>query len=294
LSKACLFFLSLILLLGAVAPASAESANPGQLSSWKVVKKKAFPNYNVEILERWMMGKFPRIDSMKARIVPKEGGSVTEFEATWLTPDPREFVVGWKEGQVLDMNGDGLEDLVLRSSTGGAHCCYSYDIFSLAKPLKKLGEVELQDCGEQIVLHDLNGDKKPEIISCDAKFTYLGDLPYAQSPFPPAIYTLGLSGYERADQAFKQVYQEDLARQRQILQQGFKPAAALQIATDYFLMGDEKKGWEEFNALYQGADKEKIRLQLLQKMGLKIPGAESAPANPLGSSAAPVESTESL
>lgn len=286
-------FLAVLLVGGS---AWSQDSGSGQLSSWKVVKKKNFPNYKVEILERWMMGKFPRVDSMKARIVPKEGGSVTEFEATWLTPDPKEFVVGWDDSKTLDMNADGLEDLVLRNSTGGAHCCYSYDIFSLTKPFKKIGEVELQDCGEQIVLHDLNGDKKPEIISCDARFTYLGNLPYAQSPFPPAVYTLGLSGYERADKAFKQVYLEDIAKQREILKKGYKPASALQIVTDYFLMGDEKKAWEEFEALYQGEDKEKIRLQLLQKMGLTPPGAETAPQKPLGlfdqlQKAAPKEAT---
>lgn len=276
--------LALVLALGEPFPVYAQgedSAATSQLTAWKVVKSKVYPNYKVEILERWTTGKWPRRDSMKARIVPKEGGAVTEYTGTWLTPDPREFVVDWKEGQLLDVTGDKSEDLVLQNSTGGAHCCYSYVIFSLTKPLRQIGSIDLQDCGEKIRLYDLNGNGKPEIISCDARFTYLGDLPYSESPFPPAIYTLGLSGYERADQAFKPVYQQDINRLREILQKGYKPSVALQIVTDYFMMGDEKKGWEEFEALYKGKDKDKIRVQLAQKLGspaIPSPEGETQPA----------------
>jgi hypothetical protein len=233
-----------------------------------VVRSKDFPKYKVEIQERWQMGKYPRVDAMKARIVPKDGSPVTELTGTWLTPDPREFAADWKEGQVLDMTGDGVEDLMLRISSGGAHCCYSYVVFSLAKELKRIGEVELQDCGEKIRLYDLDGNNKPEILTCDARFIYLGNLPYSESPFSPAIYTLGLNGYERADKAFKQVYQADIDRQRQTLAGGYRPAAALQIVTDYLLIGEEAKAWEEFEKLYQGQDKEQVKLQLMQKMGL--------------------------
>lgn len=255
-----------------------------ELTSWKLVRQKDFPNYKVEIYQRWAMGKFPRIDGMKAKIIPKAGGPATEFFGTWLTPDPRDFVVDW-DGKPLDMNGDGLEDLVLRSSTGGVHCCYSYTVFSLGKELKKIGEIDMQDCGEKIRLHDLSGNGRPEILACDAGYTYLGDLPFSDSPFPPAIYALGPNGYELVDKNFPLVYQQDILNQRAVLAKGYRPAAVLQIVTDYFLMGNETKGWEEFNKLYQGKDKEKIKLQLLQKLGLSLPTPETAPANPAAPSA---------
>lgn len=270
-------------------PAKPTEAPKQKLSSWKVSKAKTFPHYKIEILERWSMGKFPRVDSMKARIIPLAGGPVTEFEGVWITPDPKDFVEGWAGGK-LDFTGDGLEDLMIRNSTGGAHCCYSYSFFSLTKPLKTYGSIDLQDCGELIQLKDLNGNGKPEIISCDAKFTYLGNLPYSESPFPLVIYTLGAQGYERADKNFKQVYLADIEKQKQILAKGYKPSAALQIVTDYFLMGEESKGWEEFEKLYQGKDKEKIKLQLLQKLGLKIqmPAPTPSPNPNLGPPTAPI------
>lgn len=275
--RGVVFALGLILFLR-LAPA--QETRPVELTPWKVIRQKTFPNYKVEILQRWTKGRWPRVDSMKARIIPHDGGAVTEYSATFMTPDPRDYVIQWKGG-LLDLNGDRLEDLVLLSSTGGAHCCYSYTIYSLAKDLKKIGDLEMGDCGEKIRLADLNGNGKMEIISCDARFTYLGNLPYSESPFPPAVYTLGPNGYERADKMFQPVYQEDIKNQEQTLAQGYRPAAALQIATDYFLLGQEAKGWEAFEKYYQGQDKEKIKLQLLKRLGLKIAPA----ANPASSDA---------
>jgi hypothetical protein len=276
-------FIAAFFLLGII-PAVLYAQEPppvpqGALTSWKVVKSKEFPNYKVEIQERWQMGKYPRIDAMKARIVPKDGSPATEVTGTWLTPDPREFAADWKEGQILDLTGDSQEDLMMRISTGGAHCCYSYVAFSLGKELKKIGEVELQDCGEKIRLYDLDGNNKPELLTCDARFTYLGNLPYSESPFPPAIYNMGPNGYERADKTFKQVFQADIDQQRKTLAAGYRPAAVLQIVTDYLLMGEEAKAWEEFDKLYQGQDKEQVRTQLKEKMGLvSAPSPESLPS----------------
>jgi predicted PurR-regulated permease PerM len=289
----------IVFLLGVLPSLLQAQAPPpvpqGALTSWKVVRSKEFPNYKVEIQERWQMGKYPRVDAMKARIAPKDGSPVTELTGTRLTPDPREFAADWKEGQVLDMTGDGVEDLMLRISSGGAHCCYSYVVYSMAKELKKIGEVELLDCGEKIRVYDLDGNGKPEILTCDARFTYLGNLPYSESPFSPAVYNLGLSGFERADKAFKQVYQADIDRQRQTLAASYRPAAALQIVTDYLLMGEEAKAWEEFEKLYQGQDKEQVKLQLMQRMGL-APNPKGVPFGeepPLGAPA-PAKTPETL
>jgi hypothetical protein len=260
----------------------------GALASWKLVRAKDFPNYRVEIQERWQMGKYPRVDAMKARIIPKNGSPVTELTGTWLTPDPREYVADWKEGQIMDMTGDSMEDLMVRISTGGAHCCYNYTIYSLGKDLQKIGDLDLQDCGEKIRIYDLDGNGKPEILTCDARFTYLGNLPYSESPFPPAIYSLGPNGYERVDKTYKQVYQVDIDRQRQTLAGGFRAAAALQIVTDYLLMGDESKAWEEFDKLYQGQDKDQIKQQLRQKMGLAAAPETQAESQPAPSQKIPV------
>ncbi len=255
----------------------AEPAKKEEVTPWSVVKKKELSNYKIEISQRMTIAKFPRVESMKARIIPKDGGAVTEFEGTWVNPDPKSFLLSWKGG-LLDVDGDGVEDLILQNYSGGGHCCYTYTFYSLKTPLKKLGEVEMKDCGEKISLEDLNGDKVPELISCNPDFTYLGELPYSESPFPPAVYILKDGGYKRADRNFKTVFQSDIQAQRDALAKGYRHANALQIVADYLVLGDEASAWKEFEALYQGADKEVIKVELAKRTGLKAPAPEPKPA----------------
>ena len=262
------------------APTGLESVTP-----YEVVREKKLTNYKVEIQQRKTTGKYPRVESMKARIIPNDGGSVTQYTGTWLTPDPRSFVIGWKGGS-LDLDGDGVEDLLLQNYSGGGHCCYNYVIYSLSKPLQKLADLPMKDCGEKIGLEDLNGDKKMEILSCNPDFTYLGDQPYSESPFPPAIYSLKGGTYQRSDAEFRQVFMSDIQAQRDALAQGYRPANALQIVTDYLILGDDVQAWKEFDTLYQGADKEKIRQQLLTRTG-KAPASPAATPKPMGAPVAP-------
>jgi len=269
-------------------PAKPPETTPTGLESvtdYKVVREKKLTNYKVEIQQRMTTGKYPRVESMKARIIPNDGGSVTHYTGTWLSPDPRGFVIAWKGG-LLDLDGDGIEDLLLQNYSGGGHCCYNYVIYSLSKPLQKMGDLPMKDCGEKISLEDLNGDKKMELLSCNPDFAYLGDQPYSESPFPPAIYSLKSGVYQRADGEFRQVFMADIQAQREALAKGYRPANALQIVTDYLLLGEDAQAWQEFDTLYQGADKEKIRQQLLVRMG-KAPAPPPATPKPLGSPQAP-------
>lgn len=275
--------------LPAKLPESAPSGPVGteQVTPYTVVKEKQFPNYKVEIQQRMTIAKFPRVESMKARIIPSGGGSVTQYTGVWLNPDPKAFVIGW-EGGPLDLDGDGFEDLLLQNYSGGVHCCYNYVIYSLSKPLKKLGDIPMKDCGEKISLDDLNNDKKQEIISCNPDFTYLGDQPYAESPFPPAIYTLKNGQYVRADQEFRQVFLDDIQSQRDALAKTYRSANALQIVADYMVLGDDAQAWKEFDSLYKGPDKEKIRKQLQDRRG---GGTNTATPTNTTSSAAPLSGT---
>ncbi len=262
-------------------PESAPSSGAEQVTPYSVVKQKQFPNYKVEIQQRMTVAKYPRVESMKARIIPSGGGSVTQYTGVWLNPDPKAFVIGW-EGGPLDLDGDGFGDLLLQNYSGGVHCCYNYVIYSLAKPLKKLGDLAMKDCGEKIGLDDLNGDKKQEIISCNPDFTYLGDQPYSESPFPPAIFALKNGQYVRADREFRQVFLDDIQAQRDALAKGYRSANALQIVADYLVLGEDAQAWKEFDSLYKGSDKEKIRQQLQNRGGAKVavPTASAAPSAP--------------
>jgi hypothetical protein len=133
----------------------------------------------------------------------------------------------------------------------------------------------MKDCGEKISLEDLNGDKIPEIITCNPEFTYLGEIPYSESPFPPAIYALRNGEYLRADREFQQVFQNDIHAQRDSLAKAYRPASVLQIVTDYLLLGDEVSAWRELDGLYRGNDKDAVKAELAKRLGLKSPAPVS-------------------
>ena len=247
------------------------------LTPWTVVQKKALQNYNVEIYQRMTVAKFPRVDSMKVKLIPKSGGNGTEYEGAWINLDPQNFLIGWKGG-TLDVDGDGVEDLILQNYSGGGHCCYNYVIYSLKVPPKKLADIAMKDCGEKISLEDLNGDKIPELLSCNPEFAYLGELPYSESPFPPAIYALKDGEYKRVDRDYKKIYQADIQAQRDSLAKAYRPANVLQIVADLLILGEEKDAWKEMDALYRGADKDVIKAEMAKRMGVKSPVSETQPA----------------
>ena len=145
-------------------------------------------------------------------------------------------------------------------------------------PPKKLADIAMKDCGEKISLEDLNGDKIPELLSCNPEFAYLGELPYSESPFPPAIYALKDGEYKRVDRDYKKIYQADIQAQRDSLAKAYRPANVLQIVADLLILGEEKDAWKEMDALYRGADKDVIKAEMAKRMGVKSPVSETQPA----------------
>lgn len=47
--------------------------------------------------------------------------------------------------KLFDLNADGYKDLIIESWTGGAHCCYTYDIYSLGPAMKRIFHQFTQD-----------------------------------------------------------------------------------------------------------------------------------------------------
>ncbi|MGH7831823.1 MAG: hypothetical protein ACREP8_16800, partial [Candidatus Binatia bacterium] len=127
------------------------------------------------------------------------------------------------------------------------------------------------------------------ILACNADFTYLGKLPFSDSPFPPAVYGLKGESYQKVDREYPQVFHQDIQTQRQALAGGYNPTAVLQIVADYFLLGDEAQGWKEFETLYQGEDKEMVKMQLLQRLGKPVAVPASPPPTPGALSPKPPE-----
>lgn len=83
-----------------------------------------------------------------------------------------------------DINGDGLPELIVQKYSGGAHCCFAYDIFSLGKNLKLIDT--LFGRHSYFNFKDLDNDGKYEAIGRDWIFAYWSGS-FAGSPAPEVI-----------------------------------------------------------------------------------------------------------
>ncbi|MDH5505983.1 MAG: hypothetical protein OEZ02_02045, partial [Anaerolineae bacterium] len=86
-----------------------------------------------------------------------------------------------------DITGEGNPDVIVFSSTGGAHCCYTFHVYDMGEYPRKVMEAFTKDCGGEF--KDLEGDGVFEFITCDASFNYFTrQCCYACSPFPRVVY----------------------------------------------------------------------------------------------------------
>lgn len=283
-----LFFFMAPFFVYAASPTSQPTSAPASqaAAAWRVQKAKTFPNWKVEILTKDNPSRPLGTEGAKALIKDLNGNVKVEIKDILIEPDPKENIDGWISGTLLDLDKDGLEDLILKDFSAGAHCCYTLQIYSLGKILKKLGELKLLDCGEKIKLQDLDGDGLWEILTCNAKFTYLKNLPYVQSPFPPQVFALVNGKYVNADKKNLKVFDDDIAEKKKQLSEGYSESSVIQIVLDSLLSGRENQAWQEFDSLFTGVNKEARKQELQDRwnrsLGIKPEtnkvGADSEPA----------------
>ena len=83
-----------------------------------------------------------------------------------------------------DINGDGFPEAIIETYTGGAHCCYGTQVYSLGEePTLILEKPESNADGQ---FQDLDGDRIYEFITFDDIFA-LEYCPYVSSPFVKVI-----------------------------------------------------------------------------------------------------------
>jgi hypothetical protein len=80
-----------------------------------------------------------------------------------------------------DITADGIQELVVRTFSGGAHCCETLRVYALAEKPRLLLQYEANNAmGAEV--RDINGDGRRELILGDDAFAYFDDLCYACSP----------------------------------------------------------------------------------------------------------------
>jgi hypothetical protein len=157
-----------------------------------------------------------------------------------------------------DVTGDGTLDVVIHTSTQGAHCCYAMIIYELgATPLKAL-ETPPGNCTAKLV--SLDADRALEVETCDDLFAYLY-CSYASSPLVKVYldYRAG-QGYVPASPRFASLYSMDIAAhtleaERAVAREGcdglgVSKCAVLGVVLDYLYSGRADKAWSELYRIY--------------------------------------------
>jgi hypothetical protein len=105
-----------------------------------------------------------------------------------------------------DLDGDRLEEVLVSTYTGGAHCCTNFIVYQWRN--NKFIRVETGESdGEGGVFKDLNGDGKIEFITYDNSFLYAFSS-YAGSGSPTVIYSLGNGKFQEVTRQYQKYLKE--------------------------------------------------------------------------------------
>lgn len=112
-----------------------------------------------------------------------------------------------------DLNGDGVKELLVQSSSGGnCWACNPVEIYQVKNHQAKLiAAAPLQK------IADLNHDGLADLVVADGRWEFYGDLAHAASPSAKLVYAWKGGKYVNASRDFAEFYQTEIARVRAAL-----------------------------------------------------------------------------
>jgi len=156
-----------------------------------------------------------------------------------------------------DINGDGLKELIVQSSSGGN--CWSCNPTEIYRVRNHKGE--LIGAAPVQRFADLNSDGIQELLITDARWESYGDLSHAASPGAVMVYAWRNGKYVYAPNDFAAFYKNEVERLRasaeaaraQITADEFSDELyvgfALSLAITYAHAGDPDRGLKELETL---------------------------------------------
>lgn len=189
----------------------------------------------------------------------------------------------WLKYGFFDFLGNGSKQLIVHTYSGGAHCCYDYQIFDLGTHFRTIYTSEKYDSanqiGNQLVPVDIDGDGVFEFYQDVMAFDYIGVYSHATSSFPPAIFAFDKksSRYELATKHFPEFVlkrlQENIDRLEPVQKEaekyetGFTKDEIDEIRTrETFLFwvyaGKREEAWKFFEQNYRSETGDKYQDKL--------------------------------
>lgn len=185
------------------------------------------------------------------------------------------------ESSSWDIDGDGRVELVVTTHSGGAHCCQSTTIYSVAGVAKKILSVSTGNCPGELV--DVDDDGVPEFRTCDDTFAN-AFCSFASSPMPTVVfaYDKASGAYAVATPRYLSPSQEQIAAAVSLAREamGENPrdteihrCSALAPALSLIYGGRLNEGLALFRRLYNRPDAphfEQMTMELVRKSALWI------------------------
>lgn len=189
--------------------------------------------------------------------------------------------IRFNEASGKDLNGDGQPEIVFEGYSGGAHCCWTYWIVSLAKPAGLLHTLCNNRSGE---FADLDKDGKFEFLTLDGAFDYFDEMSHAASPFPMVVLRLEGRKLKRVNTEFWSLYEKDIAEARKaspealrLFRGGNREAFAdqphdweatkqhiLELVLANLYGGREEEAWKILGEYWPPADVRRIKAEILK------------------------------
>jgi hypothetical protein len=156
-----------------------------------------------------------------------------------------------------DINGDGLKEIIVQSSSGG-NCwsCNPTEIYRVSNH-----KAELIAAAPIRRIADLNNDGIAELLATDARWESYGDLSHAASPFAVMVYAWKNGKYVYASRDFAVFYKEEIERGRALVDENKADintedssdegyiGRALSLAITYAHAGEVEHGITELETL---------------------------------------------
>lgn len=178
LFPACLAFLFLAIPAGA---------------SEQVAKTLELDGYEIQFIADPEIPFTARLRVMRADSEVYDGAFVAHLGSLDEPPGSRNSAFPIAPG--TDVTGDGTPDLVLLSFSGGAHCCFTLEVYTLGQSFAKIATVDGENSPP--LLKERRGEAAYVVELADWTFAYW-HAPFVESPAPLVYLRWGQDGYQPA------------------------------------------------------------------------------------------------
>ena len=188
------------------------------------------------------------------------------------TPLLKDWDVSIHQGTGEDLFGDGNPSLVLEGYSGGAHCCYTYEIVSLGETPVILRPIQNES---PFFFFKVPASKQFRILTSDGAFDYFDGMCHACAPFPRVVLQVDGSGLHDVSANFVEQYDSEIALARAKIAEGdiqkfilsdFEEAkkVVLEIVFSYLYSGREAEAWQTLGEMWPAGDRERIKALIVK------------------------------